>query len=281
MIVMSPRHGVLSLSILVCIVLAVVVDFSYGIDVVYTHLFYIPIILTGIWYPRYAILMAVIVGLLHITVDYATIKEFRIAPYLRSAMFIIVAYVTKSLIREREQLEYKLQTMSITDELTGLYNRRGFFTLAQQQMNLADRSKKDMLLFSADLDNMKQINDTLGHQEGDRALLEIASILKEVFRKSDIICRLGGDEFAVLIIDTTDRTREVLTKRLDTVLETYNRREGRKYQLSMSVGIVQYNPENPSSLDELMAQADVLMYEEKRKKKDQKSHGQKGMPWQV
>jgi len=268
MIVMSLRQGFLFFSILICVVLAVVVNFSYGIEIVYTHLFYIPIILTGIWYPRYAILIAVIMGLLHITVDYATIKEFKIAPYLRTVMFMVVAYVTKSLVTEREQLEYKLKTMSITDELTGLYNRRGFFTIATQQMNVAERSKKEMLLFSADLDNMKQINDTFGHQEGDCALIEIASILKEVFRKSDIICRMGGDEFAVLAIDTTNTTREVLMKRLDTILEACNRRQGSKYQLSMSVGVVHYDPGNPSSIDELMAQADVLMYEEKRKKKN-------------
>jgi diguanylate cyclase (GGDEF)-like protein len=268
MIVMSLRQGFLFFSILICVVLAVVVNFSYGIEIVYTHLFYIPIILTGIWYPRYAILIAVIMGLLHITVDYATIKEFKIAPYLRTVMFVVVAYVTQSLVTEREQLEYKLKAMSITDDLTGLYNRRGFFTVAAQQMNVAERSKKEMLLFSADLDNMKQINDTFGHQEGDCALIEIASILKEVFRKSDIICRMGGDEFAVLAIDTTNTTREVLMKRLDTILEACNRRQGSKYQLSMSVGVVHYDPGNPSSIDELMAQADVLMYEEKRKKKN-------------
>lgn len=264
---MNCRLGFTILTFLICVVSAVFINFFYGIDIVYTHLFYIPVILTGIWYPRHAILMAIIMGLLHITVDYSTIKEFKIAPCLRAVMFMVVAYVTKSLVTKRERLEHKLQTMSITDELTGLYNRRGFLTLATQQMNLAGRSKKAMLLFSADLDKMKYINDTFGHREGDQALIDIASILREAFRKTDIICRLGGDEFAILTIDTTDKTGEVLLKRLDTILETYNRREGRKYKLSMSVGVVKYNPLNPSSLDELMTQADALMYEEKRKKK--------------
>ena len=156
--------------------------------------------------------------------------------------------------------------MSLTDDLTGLYNRRGFFTLAQQQMKVAERTKKDMLLFFADLDKMKQINDTLGHQEGDKALIEIAAIFKEVFRESDIIGRMGGDEFAILAIDTSDETREVLIHRLHDTLEAYNKLGDKNYQLSLSVGIAHYNPKAPLTLDELMTQADTLMYEEKRGK---------------
>jgi len=169
-------------------------------------------------------------------------------------------------ITEQKRLEEQLHTMSLTDELTGLYNRRGFFTLAQQQMKIAERTKKDMLLFFADLDKMKHINDTLGHQEGDKALVEIATILKEVFRESDIIGRMGGDEFAILAIDATDETREVLIDRLHNILDDYNRPEGRSYHLALSIGIAHYKPETPSTLDKLMAQADALMYEDKRKK---------------
>jgi diguanylate cyclase (GGDEF)-like protein/PAS domain S-box-containing protein len=165
----------------------------------------------------------------------------------------------------RKQMEEQLQTMSLTDELTGLYNRRGFFTLAGQQMKVAERTKKNMLLFFADLDKMKHINDTLGHQEGDKALIDIATVLKEAFRESDIIGRMGGDEFAILAIDTADETEEVLIKRLHAILDAYSKPDG-KYQLSLSVGIAHYDPETPSTLDELMAQADTLMYDEKRKK---------------
>jgi diguanylate cyclase (GGDEF)-like protein/PAS domain S-box-containing protein len=169
-------------------------------------------------------------------------------------------------ITEQKCFEEKLQAISLTDDLTGLYNRRGFFTLTQQQMKVAERAKKDMLLFFADLDKMKHINDTLGHQGGDKALIEVANILKEVFRESDIIGRMGGDEFAILAIDTTDETREVLIKRLHNTLDDYNRPEGRNYKLSLSIGIAHYDPEKPSSLDELIAQADTLMYEEKNNK---------------
>jgi diguanylate cyclase (GGDEF)-like protein/PAS domain S-box-containing protein len=169
-------------------------------------------------------------------------------------------------ITERKRFEKQLLTMSMSDELTGLYNRRGFFTFTRQQLKAAERAKKDVLLFFTDLDNMKQINDTLGHQEGDKALVEIATVLKKTFRESDIIGRIGGDEFAVLAIDVIDKTGEVLIKRLQNALGDYNRLEDRNYMLSLSTGIAHYDPENPSSLDELMTQADTLMYKEKRKK---------------
>ncbi len=170
-------------------------------------------------------------------------------------------------ITEQKRLEQQLHTMSLTDELTGLYNRRGFITLSGQQLKIAERTKKDMLLFFADLDRMKHINDTLGHRAGDMALVETAAVLKEVFRESDIIGRMGGDEFAILAIDTTDEAREVLIDRLQNTLDNYNKPEGRNYQLSLSTGIAHYDPEAPSTLDELMTQADTLMYEEKRNKK--------------
>ena len=169
-------------------------------------------------------------------------------------------------ITEQKRLESELHTISLTDELTGLCNRRGFITLAGQQLKIAERTKKDMLLFFADLDKMKHINDTLGHQAGDIALVEAAAILKEVFRESDIMGRMGGDEFAILAIDTTDEAREVLVNRLHNTLDNYNKSEGRNYQLSLSIGIARYDPETPSTLDELMTQADTMMYEEKRNK---------------
>jgi diguanylate cyclase (GGDEF)-like protein/PAS domain S-box-containing protein len=169
-------------------------------------------------------------------------------------------------ITERKYLEQQLHTISLTDELTGLYNRRGFITLSEQQLKIAVRTKKDMLLFFVDLDKMKQINDTLGHREGDKALVETAAILRETFRGSDVIGRMGGDEFAVLAIDADDETREVVVNRLHKTLDERNRSEGRSYTLSLSVGIAHHDPEKPCSLDELMVRADTLMYEEKRNK---------------
>ncbi|HOP85809.1 MAG TPA: diguanylate cyclase [Syntrophorhabdaceae bacterium] len=169
-------------------------------------------------------------------------------------------------ISEQKRLEEHLKSMSITDELTGLYNRRGFITLAEQQIKIADRTKKGVLLFFIDMDKMKQINDLLGHKSGDMALKETATVLKEVFRESDIIARIGGDEFAVLALDATTATRDILVTRLDNTLYRYNKKQGRQFELSLSIGIAYYDPNDPISLDELMSIADNMMYEEKRKK---------------
>lgn len=169
-------------------------------------------------------------------------------------------------ITESKQLEDRLSAMSITDELTGLYNRRGFIPLSQQQLRIAERTKKNLLLFFIDLDKLKEINDQWGHQEGDKALIKVANILKETFRKSDIIGRMGGDEFAVLTIDTTAGTGETLMNRLHKAFDHYNKSEGRKYALSLSIGLARYDPETPRSSEELMAQADQLMYEDKKRK---------------
>ena len=107
-------------------------------------------------------------------------------------------------ISERKSLENKLHELSVTDELTGLLNRRGFNTLAERQLEIADRSKSSIHLIYTDIDNLKWINDNFGHAAGDKALKEVASALSTL-RKSDIVGRLGGDEFAILITDTTAR----------------------------------------------------------------------------
>ena len=155
----------------------------------------------------------------------------------------------------------------MTDQLTGLHNRRGFLTLAEQQLKLSDRTKKGVLLFFADLDRMKWINDTLGHKEGDNALIEVTTVLNEEFRSSDIIARMGGDEFAVLAIDATEGNAEIHITRLQDHIDLHNRGENRKFKLSISIGYSYYDPENPSSVDELIVQADKRMYDQKRNRK--------------
>jgi diguanylate cyclase (GGDEF)-like protein/PAS domain S-box-containing protein len=170
-------------------------------------------------------------------------------------------------ITDRKRMEAEILSLSITDQLTGLHNRRGFVSLVGQQLKLAERNKSGMLLFFADLDGLKWINDTLGHEEGDRALVEAATVLKETFRASDIVARLGGDEYAALAVDITDADSMIFTARLQSLIDTRNSQGNRRYRLSVSVGCSCYDPENPCSLDELMASADKLMYEQKQKKK--------------
>jgi diguanylate cyclase (GGDEF)-like protein/PAS domain S-box-containing protein len=170
-------------------------------------------------------------------------------------------------IMDRKRMEAEILALSITDQLTGLHNRRGFLSLAWQQLKLAERNKSRMLLLFADLDGLKWINDTLGHEEGDKSLIEAATVFKETFRTSDIIARLGGDEYAALAVDINEANSEIFTARLQSLIDTRNNQENRRYRLSISVGCSCYDPENPCSIDELMVSADKLMYEQKQNKK--------------
>ncbi len=169
-------------------------------------------------------------------------------------------------ITELARLREELRTMSFLDMLTGVYNRRGFFDLAHQQLRIAERAHREMLLLVADLDDLKGINDTLGHHQGDCALIEMAQVLKETFRESDVVARIGGDEFAVLAVEASEDSAEILVRRLQASLEAHNAREHRLYKLSLSFGVSHYDPEGPHSLEELMQWADERMYEHKRSK---------------
>jgi diguanylate cyclase (GGDEF)-like protein/PAS domain S-box-containing protein len=163
------------------------------------------------------------------------------------------------------QSEAKLREIAITDELTGLLNRRGFMTMAVRQLQVAKRQEENIFLMFADVDNLKWVNDHLGHHAGDQVLIETADILRHTFRDSDIIARLGGDEFAILLIDPTDE--KTVISRLERNMATRNQIAGRLYELSMSIGVVRYDPEHPASIEEMMNQADTLMYDRKQKKK--------------
>ena len=161
--------------------------------------------------------------------------------------------------------EETLLVLSLTDDLTGLYNRRRFFVLTEQYLKVAMRTKKRLLLFFIDMDDLKRINDHHGHNEGDQALIDLAKILKQSFRDSDIIARIGGDEFVVLFVSTDENSERLLT-RLDENLKDCNDHRSQRYPLSISVGTAQFDPEHPISIDELLAKADASMYVQKRKK---------------
>jgi diguanylate cyclase (GGDEF)-like protein len=151
-------------------------------------------------------------------------------------------------VAERKRMEEKLRALSLTDELTGLYNRRGFFMLAEQQLKLASREKRGMMIFSADFDYLKTINDTLGHQIGDIALIETANILKETFRDSDIIARIGGDEFVILAMQSPELNTETITTRMNEKFDVLNAQADRTYKLSLSFGLTNYDPGHPCSI---------------------------------
>jgi diguanylate cyclase (GGDEF)-like protein/PAS domain S-box-containing protein len=168
-------------------------------------------------------------------------------------------------ITERKRAEAALQSLSLIDELTGLYNRRGFLAVTEQHVAAIRRDNKIPIVLYADLDGLKEINDSYGHHEGDRALAITAQILKETFRSSDILARLGGDEFVALAAIEEDEGAESLTDRLRAQFEASNALRTRPYNLSVSVGVAHFENDR-YSIEDLMAQADRAMYEEKRRK---------------
>ncbi len=162
-------------------------------------------------------------------------------------------------------LQAELGNLALTDELTGLYNRRGFMALAERQLKLGRRSGRGMMLFVMDVDGLKQINDSFGHLEGDRALKSTAEVLEETFRDSDVVARLGGDEFAVLAIEASGHSETTIKTRLFECLKSINAEQS-CYEISLSLGVARFDPRNRTSIGELMAKADQAMYEQKRRR---------------
>lgn len=172
----------------------------------------------------------------------------------------------KQEIGRREQAEAALRSQTLTDPLTGLYNRRGFMALASQHLQLARRKHTGSWLVMADVDYLKPINDTFGHAEGDRALIQAGTLLKQIFRESDIVARIGGDEFAVVAIEDSEQSDRAISVRLQEKLDDYNRYSGQHYQLGLSVGAVRMDPAENATIEQLMNRADAVLYEKKRER---------------
>jgi diguanylate cyclase (GGDEF)-like protein/PAS domain S-box-containing protein len=177
-------------------------------------------------------------------------------------------------ITAQKATEEALRRLSTTDELTGLFNRRGFFMLAEQQRHLAVRKKSELLLLYIDIDDFKRINDEFGHLEGDRVLADLGEILRSCYRESDVLARvgdgggimarMGGDEFVVLAFEPGPDGERILTTRLKERLAQYNRRRHAQYQVAVSIGAARLVAEADVTIDSLLAAADTLMYDAKR-----------------
>jgi diguanylate cyclase (GGDEF)-like protein len=165
-------------------------------------------------------------------------------------------------VREAKNLLYDV---SLKDELTGLYNRRGFLTFAEEQIKLACSGRRELLVVFADVDGLKAINDGHGHSEGDRALKSTAEVLLTVFRDTDVVARMGGDEFAVLALDCSLAGLVRINAHFDKMLRVVNERDC-KWKLSISVGTVHVDSKHQISIAELLSKADKVMYERKREK---------------
>jgi diguanylate cyclase (GGDEF)-like protein len=188
---------------------------------------------------------------------------------LRSAIEVAVyKHRAENAIREREAALLRnaemLESLSLVDDLTSLRNRRGFFTLAQQEIKLARREHRLLALFFMDLNGLKLINDRLGHASGDNALRDTAAMLRQTFRESDVVARLGGDEFVALANITDERAVEAIQQRLAQGFVAFNKSSGRGYELAVSVGAVVSHPANDEDVAALLERADERMYRQKR-----------------
>ena len=190
-----------------------------------------------------------------------------LSPVMESGGEITAVTVVSKKITELKKMEEELRTLTLTDALTGLYNRRGFLTFAEQHLKIANRMKSKIYMLYADLDNLKRINDTLGHQEGDEALKETARLLEETFRESDIVSRIGGDEFVVMPIGNSERDTGSVSSRLQNNIDLHNGKKNSRYTLSLSIGITYYDPAHPVTPEDLLFQGDKLMYQHKIGKK--------------
>ena len=176
---------------------------------------------------------------------------------LSEALHRSVLCAVKRSLRDRE-----FRSLALMDDLTRLYNRRAFYTLAAQQLKVMRRKAQGLLLFFADVDHLKNINDTYGHREGDLALVRTADALERTFRNSDILARLGGDEFAVLALEASCQDQDAILCRLEDHLQEASAEEPR-YKLSLSAGVARFDPKHGVSLGDLLARADRAMYEQK------------------
>jgi diguanylate cyclase (GGDEF)-like protein len=168
---------------------------------------------------------------------------------------------------ERQRMQAALQSESLTDELTKLHNRRGFMALAGSHIKSAEHTQRPFALVFIDLDGMKDVNDTLGHVEGDRALVEAASLLGRCVRQTDIVARFGGDEFVLLLTTAENDWENSIRHRLQQQVDATNAQPGRRYRLSFSVGVVTADPGRWLTLEDLVAEADAMMYRQKHRKK--------------
>jgi len=161
-----------------------------------------------------------------------------------------------------EHLFLTLRSMALTDDLTNLYNRRGFLRAGTQLLSAASRDRRGALLFYVDVDDLKSINDSAGHAAGDSVLTRTAQVLRAVFRDSDVIGRLGGDEFAALACATDPNACNRILQRLQETVAANNLSRAESF-LSLSVGFAQFNPREQSSISDLLRKADIAMYENK------------------
>jgi len=189
--------------------------------------------------------------------DFLVKGGFNVSSLQRSILYSI----------ERHRMQRTIRQLAVVDELTGLYNRRGFNSLSPDVVQRVQKSDARGYICFFDLDRFKQINDELGHAKGDEALTEFAVNLREVFRKDALLVRLGGDEFLAMGVEARAGQVDDTLQALDVVLSVRNSRDTSGYSLETSHGVTYFEASSRKSLDELLAEADAALYETKQRRR--------------
>ena len=194
--------------------------------------------------------------------------------FAAAAGLVLLAHRLRVRNVRRTLREEMLRDLSLHDDLTGLYNRRALLALAEQRIREEERQGRGFGVVFTDLDDLKRINDTLGHPAGDDAIRDAARLIRESFGESDVVARMGGDEFVVLVggdgaarAGGTDAAVRAGAARLQEALAQHNATAGRPFQLSLSLGFSAFDPAAPRSIEALLEAADQQMYVEKRGKR--------------
>jgi diguanylate cyclase (GGDEF)-like protein/PAS domain S-box-containing protein len=194
--------------------------------------------------------------------------ETRVQPLHDGDGRLLRSYAHSRDITDRVELEGKLRELAVTDVLTGLHNRRGFELVAEPALRLAARQQRPAAVLFIDLDGLKSINDRLGHEAGDRAIKELADLMKGTLRSTDHLARLGGDELVAFAPDLDHDGAAALIERLQLAIDDRNRGGGFEFDLAASIGVALHEPRIVDSrertLDDLLSEADERMYTAKR-----------------
>lgn len=224
---------------------------SFMVFILLGYVFYLSIVLLNIRIPYELLSGSLLLG----------------ASFLVCVMVAFTRSTIDNLQKEitgRKQVEIKMKGLLLFDQLTGLHNRKGFFTLAENHMEIAKREDKKIILIYADVNGLKSINNKFGRQEGDMMLLGTANNMKATFRKSDIIARIGSDEFIVFLAGAAPESVRKIVDRFKQSITIHNARKHRKYELSIDIVLLTYDFKADYSIDDMLAQANELMYKMKR-----------------
>lgn len=222
--------------------------------------------------PKYSIVAMLLIVSLLIVINYylskkvATNAIHNMQEYENKVNSLATAMEKE--MESQKPTQEEMKALPLRDEHTGLYNRYGFIHLAEQYLKPLSRDNTIAYIFYADIDNMKQINDTYGHQEGDSVIEIVADILQDICNEPDLVARIGDDEFVVLPVGVTESDIKLISSRLQEKFDKVNSTSGKEYTISISYGVAEYNPAAPCSIEDLLTRSENLMYKQKKGKQD-------------